>query len=182
MPLVMEDIILRQKKGVYQILTPKFKTKLEYFLDAFEDYREEYIGRIDPSMFKELPYVDFDKDVWKLRQLDIELIKKIIPKSGKTLEIGAWNGWLSNRLVEMGCEVTALDFFTHHLDGLGAHKYYSNDWLTVQMNLDDLGNINGKYDLIVLNRCLPYFIDLNKTLSQLTFLLRPGGNTFDYWN
>lgn len=163
------------RNGVYQILRPDFKLKLEAFLDAFEDSRKPYIAKIDPGKLKDLPYVDFDKKVWKLRQYDVELIKNKFNSGGKALELGAWNGWLSNRLVEMGYDVTAINLFSHHLDGLGANQYYENEWLNIQMDVDELSILTGQYDLIVVNRCIPYYKDLNKTLTQLKALLCSNG-------
>jgi 2-polyprenyl-3-methyl-5-hydroxy-6-metoxy-1,4-benzoquinol methylase len=163
------------RNGVYQILRPDFKLRLENFLTAFEDSRKDYIAKIDPKQFKDLPYVDFDRKRWRLRQFDLELIKSKFNKKGKTLEIGAWNGWLTNRLVEMGNDVTAINLFSHHLDGLGAYQYYENEWLSIQMDVDDLSILKSKYDLIVVNRCLPYFKNLNKTLTQIKSLLNSGG-------
>jgi len=163
------------KNGVYQILKPQFKVELEQYLHAFEDFRKPFTDLIDPNWFKDLPFVDFDQEQWNLRKLDMSLIEKLKLKRGKALDVGAWTGWLSNRLVGLGFKVTAVDFFIHHLDGLGANRYFNNKWLSIQMDLNDLSIINQKFDLIIVNRSLQYFINLDKTIQDLISLLNNGG-------
>lgn len=163
------------KHGVVQLLTPEFKEKLEAFLNAFEHYRKPYMDKVNPYKFMDLPFVDFDRGLWNLRQLDLKLVNKYKQKCGEALDLGAWTGWLSNRLVNMGFNVTAVDYFIHPLDGLGAHHYYKNNWLTVQINLNDLSTLSQNFDLIVVNRSIQYFADLEETIKQLKTMLNPGG-------
>ncbi len=163
------------KNGVYQILDPEQKKKLETYLEAFEDFRKKEIAKMDVSQFKMLPFVDFDRDHYRLKQYDLHLIRQHATKNGKALDVGSWNGWLSNRLVELGYSTTAVDRFTHHIDGMGAKQYYPNDWTTIQLDMDRLALLDEKFDLIVVNRCLNYFTDIRQTLRDLKSLLNPGG-------
>jgi 2-polyprenyl-3-methyl-5-hydroxy-6-metoxy-1,4-benzoquinol methylase len=164
------------KNGVYQITTPEYKFRLEVFLKAFEDWRKNYISKINNNDFKKLPYVKFDKGTWSSRKMDVKLIRHLsLNNKGKALDVGAWNGWLSNKLMDMGFEVTAVDLFTHHLDGLGANEHYNNSWLNLQMDVNSLSILNEKYDLIVINRSLPYFSNLDKTIVDLKSMLTKNG-------
>lgn len=164
------------KNGVYQITTPEFKLQLEKFLPSVEDWRKQYTDTIKPETLKKLPYVSLDKKEWKGKQLDLNLIHKLpIKKEARVLDLGAWNGWLSNQLAALNFEVTAIDVFIDTIDGLGANKHYHNQWVSIQMDMDNLDVLDGEYDLIIINRSLPYRSDLNKTLTDLKALLSPNG-------
>ncbi len=161
--------------GVHSILSEELNKLLAEYIPAFEKYREPYLKSISSDDFRDLPYVNFDKATWKLRQYDLELVQSLMPaKRNKILEIGAWTGWLSHHLAKEN-DLLALDYFTHELDGLAAKKFYSEDWLTVQMDLENFSIIQEKFDLIVVNRACSYFTDLNRSLEQIKTLLKPNG-------
>lgn len=168
--------LFTMKNGVHQLMTPKYQLQLESFLTDFIDSRQSYIDQVDVTNLKTLPFTTAEPEMWKLRQFDIEQIKQYAPKKkNTTLELGAWNGWLSNRLAEMGHEVTAADIFSHSIDGLGAHIYYPNKWTSIQMDLDDLSIFDTQFDLIVVNRSISYFLNLEQTLDVLISLLSKNG-------
>ena len=127
--------------GVHSILSEELNKLLAEYIPAFEKYREPYLKSISSDDFRDLPYVNFDKATWKLRQYDLELVQSLMPaKRNKILEIGAWTGWLSHHLAKEN-DLLALDYFTHELDGLAAKKFYSEDWLTVQMDLENFSSL-----------------------------------------
>lgn len=168
------------KNGVYQLLTPDYRVKLEQFLSAFEDFRKGYIKKMSRVDLKKLPYINEvhnDRRQWKAKRMDLDLIKQLLlgKNSCKVLELGAWNGWLSNRLVGMGHNLVAVDLFIHELDGLGAKKHYEREWTALQLDLNELSIIKEGYDFIIVNRSLAYFSDIDKTLSNLKAKLNPGG-------
>ncbi|MCR9171358.1 MAG: class I SAM-dependent methyltransferase [bacterium] len=163
------------KNGVHQIIKTEFQSKLMPFLEGFEDFRKEEIAKYSPEILRKLPFVDFDKAMWSLRQMDLELIEKYIQTNRTVLELGAWNSWLTQHLVKGGMLATVVDLFIHELDGLGAKQHYSEDWLAIQMDLQALEIIDDQFDLIVVNRAMPYFRDLSRTLDILKFLLKEGG-------
>ena len=169
------------KNGAYQLLKPEFKERLEKFLTAFEDFRQPYIEGMKKIDFNKLPYINgvlSDERQWKAKRMDLELITRLKAPGEKVLELGAWNGWLSNRLVEEGYEVLAADIFIHELDGLGASKHYRNQWQSVQMNMDDVSILKSSFDLIIINRSIAFFKDLNQTIIDLKARLNPGGLLF----
>lgn len=168
--------VFSMKNGVYQIVTDEHKDKLTRYLNAFEDFRKPYIDTIDPSQFANLPYSDFDTNAFKLKQIDLRLIERNLPKKKlKALDIGAWNGWLSNRLSGFGFNTTAVDIFTHDLDGMGAMKYYPNSWKSIQIDMNRLQLLDDKFDLIIINRGLNYFDSLSDTIESVKGLLSDGG-------
>lgn len=161
---------------VYQLVSPDYASKLHPFLKAFEKLRAPEINKINSEYLAKLPFTDENPEIWKLRQLDLELIKKYCRPSYKTaLEIGAWNGWLTQHLVKLGLETTAVDHFTHPIDGLGAQQYYNEKWLSLQIDFENLHILDQKFDLIVLNRCLFYFESPSEILQQLKPLLNDSG-------
>jgi len=157
-------------------MAPNFKIKLENWLFDFEDFRKSNLKKID---FNSLPKsgIKVEKKIWKARAEDFSIISKLINNNIKTaLDIGSWNGWLANSLTKKGLKVTAIDYFTHELDGMKAKKFYeNNDWNSIQMDLEDLSVFNEKFDLIILNRCYPYFTDMKKVIESSLQLLSPKG-------
>jgi 2-polyprenyl-3-methyl-5-hydroxy-6-metoxy-1,4-benzoquinol methylase len=183
-PLVISDIEMscsnkhtfRRINEVYQLLNTGEKTALDKFLLPFETYRNEKKQLINIQNINKLPFVNFDKSLWRLRQLDLNLIlKKIEQKPNSILEIGAWNGWLSNQLSKNNHNVTAIDYFTKPFDGLESIQYQDNKYLAIQMFPKNISNINTKFDIIILNRCLPYFDDLNMLITDMKKLLSENG-------
>ena len=92
------------------------------------------------------------------------------------LEIGAWNHWLTNRLNKDGHQLTAIDYFIDQFDGLGAKTHYkSNEWLSIQLNLERLDIIDETFDIIIVNRAIIYFKDPLSVLKALKEKLKPNG-------
>ena len=161
------------KNEAYQIQTPEFKAKLDVFLTAFEASRKNR-PTFSIEVLNNLPYTVNDGE-WKLKQDDLNLIKTFGLSNGKALDVGCWNGWLSNQLVNLGLEVEAYDTFISNEDGLGVKKHYKNDWRTYQMRLDQIQLFEESFDLIVFNRNVGYFEDLEKALVKAKSLLKPNG-------
>jgi SAM-dependent methyltransferase len=150
--------------GVLRLVDPDFGARLEAFLDGFRELREADGRRIhDPSVFPRLPFAaELWRDPeWRMRGNDLEVIRRLTSGRGPmtVLDIGAWNGWLSHRLAEAGHRVTAVDYFTDELDGLGAHRFYPTRWRPIQLDLRDLALLDERFDLVVLNRCVQFFAD-----------------------
>lgn len=169
-------------EGVYKILHPDFEQKITPFLNAFSDYRKPYTDKIEVEKLRELPFsYTFDKNTWEARKKDIRIFNKLIANENKSLnilDIGAWNGWFTHQLVKMSHKVVAVDLFVDEKDGLGANKYYDEDWISIQLNLNELDLLEGSFDVIILNRCLPYFESIEQTLRLLKSNLSDSGILF----
>ncbi len=164
------------KNGIYKLVTPEYAAKLHPFLRAFETFETPNSPIIDPERYPELPYVDFAPELWSLRRIDLQLVLAHIKSTYRTaLEIGAWNGWLTQHLVKAGLETVAIDHFTDATNGLGAKKYYPEDWTALQVDLEHLDIFDTTFDVIVVNRCLNYFTSMEGLLAQLKKLLAPDG-------
>lgn len=165
--------------GVLQLITPVFNAMLGDWLEVFNGYRTKNGARVqDPEFLRGLPYsgLKHDKDLWRLRVLDLELANKMIAgrKGLKILEIGAWNGWLTHHLAKEH-EVLAVDHFTDEYDGLAAAKHFDENWTAVQLDLEHLDLIDQQFDIVIANRTMGYFCDLQRTLDQMKALLKPSG-------
>ena len=107
----------------------------------------------------------------------MDLLKKMLPPEPKQiLEIGAWNGWLSNALAGMGHALIAVDYFADKKDGLGAKAFYKNEWIALQTDLAETNIFkNGVFDIIILNHGLQFFTDPVNYLENIKHLVKPGG-------
>ncbi|MFT6209533.1 MAG: 2-polyprenyl-3-methyl-5-hydroxy-6-metoxy-1,4-benzoquinol methylase [Bacteroidia bacterium] len=164
--------------GLHSFLKPELRRRLEDFLEAFEDFREKQNNRIlDPKKYPELPFVDENPESWKNRQRDIEFLEKIFSIAGKrVLEIGAWNGWLSNRLALSGATVCAIDYFKDPYDGLAAKTHYPNsNWTTIQMDCEDLTVFRPGFQFIIFNWHLMTCSEPWKVIEQAIQLLANDG-------
>lgn len=166
-----------KNQGVYPLMKNDFKQTLNEYLEAFENYRNESHNHINEENVNSLPYVSFDTSVWKLRTYDLSVLSKIFSdkKGLSVLDIGAWNGWLSHQLAAQGHSVTALDYFMAPFDGLQTVSFYRDPFLALQTNLNDLSFLKPEYDVIVINRCYPYFEAPEKTIAFLKTLLSDNG-------
>ena len=166
------------KHGVYQLLEPSFKKKITEYLTTFEDFREKTDQKISEEHYDSLPYVNFNKELWNLRIMDYEMISALIKgrKNLNIIDLGAWNGWLSNLLSKDGNNVIAIDYFIDKYDGLGAQQFYKSKWLSVQMDLENLDSLsNNSFDVIIINRGMPYFTNLDTTLTNIKKKLKTNG-------
>ncbi|MCP4420602.1 MAG: methyltransferase domain-containing protein [Chloroflexi bacterium] len=171
----------RYENGVLILLESAFGEKLHAFTTQFSKLRQKEGRRLmDSAVYEHLPYIQDARGEheWRVRRYDLSVIRKLL-KSRKTLrvlEIGAWNGWLSHHLSQMGYQVIAVDYFADEYDGLGAKKFYSSDWQAIQMDLRDLSIINQQFDLVILNRCVQFFENPPAYTMMAAQKVAPGGN------
>jgi 2-polyprenyl-3-methyl-5-hydroxy-6-metoxy-1,4-benzoquinol methylase len=131
----------------------------------------------DPFLYPKLPESLIQDPEWRHRSFDLAIIRHLLAEKTalRILDIGAWNGWLSHRLAEMGHTVTAVDYFTDPHDGLGARRFYPTAWDAIQMNLEDLSCLEQRFDVIILNRCVQFFLDPPGYAAQARVKLAPSG-------
>jgi len=151
-------------EGVLILLSASFRIELTAFLEKFEPLRQTEAKRLlDPAVYESLPFTPElqSNHEWRMRRYDVEILEKLLAgrKQQRILDIGAWNGWLSHWLTKKGHQVTAVDYFIDKYDGLQAMNFYKERWQAIQMDLTDLGVINGRFDVVVLNRCVQFYAD-----------------------
>jgi SAM-dependent methyltransferase len=84
----------------------------------------------------------------------------------RVLDVGAGNGWLSNRLCGDGHLATALDCNGDSIDGLGACRVYDYPFPVVQADFDALPFAAQQFDVVVMNASLHYAPDPARTLAE----------------
>ncbi len=167
-------------ENVFVLLENSVKNYIDIFTARLHEIRKkEKFHHVAPAEYYKLPYTNNKefKHEWRLRKYSFRTLNSLIKNRGlKTvLEIGPYNGWLSNRLAGSGFEVTSVDYFADELDGLKASRYYDNKWFTIQMDLRDLSIIKSKFDLVVVNHALQFFKNYNEIIKQAKEILERNG-------
>ena len=156
------------------------------FLDQYAAIRRaEGRGSKDPAYYRALPYADLtgrNRDQWRIRARSFDhFLRAILQPLERTLgrpldllDLGAGNGWMSNRLAERGHSAIAVDIFLDDDDGLrAAHKY--TKLTPVNAEFDRLPFRDSTFDAAIFNSSLHYSSDYLRTLSEARRCLRPGG-------
>ncbi len=166
-PMKLMELDAYKDEGVYCSIPSEEKKKLNYFLTSFKKFRTEKNQRItNASLYPNLPFSIKDKS-WKSKQKDIGIIDKICrtKTSLKVLDIGGWNGWLSNYLTLKGHSVVVTDIFLDTFDGLKAVNHYEKPFLALQLFPSEIWRIQESFDLIIFNRNWAYIENHSETFS-----------------
>jgi 2-polyprenyl-6-hydroxyphenyl methylase/3-demethylubiquinone-9 3-methyltransferase len=168
------------RDGVLRLLGRAFGRELRAFTAIFSAIRQAQGKRLlAPTAYPLLPGGPAvrGQHEWRLRRYDLALARRLLRGRGvqRILDVGAWNGWLSNRLARDGHDVTAVDYFDDPLDGLGARQFYGSDWRAIQLDITDLGVLNERYDLAIVNRCLQFAGDPAGFVAHVAERVAPGG-------
>lgn len=174
---------LPPKFGVARLLKKQFAERFLPHEERFIQIREQEGTRWkDASLYEKMPYLNKEEGKgypeWKGFQADLKIIDKYLKnKNGlDVLNYGSWNGWLSNQLVMRGHQVTAIGYFADEFDGLGAQQFYQNNWLSIQMDIENgLDLLARTYDCIIMNRGISFLEDPEKTCRELISKLNNNG-------
>ncbi len=182
-----DQLVYRRRDGIWRFLTDERARELQPFLDSYAAIRQaEGRGSDDPAYFHALPDRDlsgrFSAD-WAIRARSftrlidtvIEPMERNRSRPLRIVDLGAGNGWLSNRLALRGHAVAAIDLSLDPRDGLGAHKHYEASFDHIQADFDRLPLDAGQVDLAVFNASLHYTIDAQATLSETLRVLESVG-------
>lgn len=183
----IDQQLFQRIDGIWRMMTSERAAHFEQFIQDYETVRQgEGRGAEDPDYYRSLPETDlsgrFAGD-WAIRATSFRaLISGIIeplegkrPRSLNILDLGAGNGWLSNRLAGRGHRLTAVDLQINASDGLGAHIHYETDFTPVQAEFDRLPFAGGQFDLVIFNGSLHYSTDCLVTLGEALRVSRPDG-------
>lgn len=172
--------LLRRAGSYWKYLRPDFDAHLDNYLPVFERYRND-LGII-PSRndWERLPFGDFANDSsWQWRRQSLSLLKSVTgaKRFGTTLEIGAWNGWLTRQLAKQSGWVVAADYFAADYDGIGNLETIAPNISSVQCELEKTAGdfLPHAFDLIVLNHNLAYTGNPAAFINGLMPLLKPDG-------
>lgn len=182
-----DNLYFKQEKNIWRFLSPDRQQHFEQFLRDYETIRERE-GRWshDPAFYRSLPFKDLTNrftDDWKIRAISYSSLTKdvLAPLEKRTgcslhiLDLGAGNGWLSNRLKQLGHLPIALDLSTNSSDGLSACIFYRDPFLVVQAELDRVPFENDQFDLVIFNASLHYSENYDATLREALRVLDERG-------
>jgi SAM-dependent methyltransferase len=179
--------VYMRQAGIWHFLLPERGIYFAQFLREYNAVRAaEGRGSGAPEYYQALPFADLSgRHVadWRLRarsyttfiQRVLAPLEKQRATGAKVLDLGAGNGWLSNRLACRGHALAALDLRTGEWDGLGALRHYDQSILAVQAEFDRLPFPDGEFDLIVFNASFHYSTDYTITLTEGLRVLNPAG-------
>lgn len=133
-----------------------------------------------PAYYRALPQVPADDPhtyEWQIRAESFDRLCRTLPAGRRlqVLDVGAGNGWMSNRLAAMGHSVVAVDRLDDADDGLGACRHYQTQFARVQADFDALPFAPEQFDLVVFNGSLHYAPNIPATLARAREMLAPAG-------
>jgi SAM-dependent methyltransferase len=173
--------------GIWRFLLPESEAHYGRFMRDYEAVRHsEERGSTDAAYYRALPFKDlsgrFSGD-WNIRARSfkallsdvINVLQERLDRPLTILDLGAGNGWLSNRLSADGNRVFAIDLLVNESDGLGAWKFYQHEFVPIQAEFNSLPLTNHFADMAVFNASFHYSENYVSTLSEVLRVLSPQG-------
>ncbi|HEX3722152.1 MAG TPA: methyltransferase domain-containing protein, partial [Nitrolancea sp.] len=185
--------------GIWHALPDERASYFDLFIREYETIRR-HEGRAShkAAFYEALPFEDLSGRYaadWHIRAVSFNaLIARVVkPLEARlrrplvALDLGAGNGWLSNRLAQRGHSVAGIDLLTNPTDGLGACRHYKTNLTPIQAEFDALPLRSKQADLIVFNGSLHYSTKFEATLREALRVLRDDGvlvilDSPIYWN
>jgi ubiquinone/menaquinone biosynthesis C-methylase UbiE len=176
-----DGLTFKQENGIWRFLLPERESHYARFISDYETVRRfEGRGSADSSYYRTLPLHDlsgkFSAD-WKIRSASYLALKgELLPKSPQTiLDMGAGNGWLSNRLSAFGHQVFAIDLVVNPDDGLGTWRNYENPFTPLQSEFAQLPIPNNTSSMVIFNASFHYSENYETTLAEALRILSQAG-------
>jgi SAM-dependent methyltransferase len=182
-----DGLEFRNEDGIWRFLLPETQAHYAHFSEEYQAIRRyEQRGAASANYYRALPYKDLSgryRSDWRIRARSFDaLVKNVLTRlqnslerSLKILDLGAGNGWLSNRLAAQGDRVVAVDLLVNEQDGLGAWKYYETSFIPVQAQFDNLPVMDDFADAVIFNASLHYSEDYARTLQEALRVLSNQG-------
>jgi len=174
-----DNLIFKQEDGIWRFILPERESHYSRFILDYETVRR-FEGRFSPdsSYYRALPFKDasgkFSAD-WKIRAASFRALQKILTAESTVLDVGAGNGWLSNRLSLGGFNVCAVDLLLNPEDGLGAWHHYQNQFARVQSEFVNLPFPDKSVSAVIFNASFHYSESYEETLAESLRVLSPNG-------
>ncbi len=174
--------VVTERNGILRCAS---QTRLEQARPFLEQYRA--VRRSDGHVmrsaeeYRALPAVSptaANVDEWRIRQESLDtllLAFSTTRRSARVLDVGAGNGWLSQRLTVLGHAAVAVDISDDEGDGLGAAAASRVVFPRVQAGFERLPFENGQFDVVVFNASLHYADEPGAVLAESRRLLGNGG-------
>ncbi len=174
-----DGLIFQRENGVWRFLLPERESHYARFILDYEAVRR-FEGRGSPDLeyYRALPFKDLSGNFmadWKIRAVSYKRLKPLLHSPQLIMDIGAGNGWLSNRLSALGHKVMAVDLLVNPEDGLGAWKNYENIFTPIQAEFMHLPISSQSVDLVIYNASFHYSENYEGTLSEAMRVIQPAG-------
>lgn len=182
-----DGLTFQRVDGIWRMLLPG---RLDYFSAFLQDYetirRSEGRGSRDKAYYARLPEWDLSGRLshdWKIRAKSFKTflqqvlipLEKNLKRPLRILDLGAGNGWLSNRLALRGHDLAAIDLTMNDFDGLGCRRFYDSSFQSMQAEFDRLPLPDRSADLAIFNASLHYSVNLEETLKEALRVLEAAG-------
>lgn len=175
-----DALVFRQVDGVWRFLLPERESYYARFIVDYEAVRR-FEGRFsaNASYYRALPFQDisgrFSSD-WKVRAASFRALTSLLPAHATILDLGAGNGWLSNRLALAGHDAYAVDLLVNAEDGLGAWRNYETQFTPIQAEFIHLPFSDAFADVVIFNASLHYVESYEATFAEALRVLRVDGS------
>jgi SAM-dependent methyltransferase len=179
--------IFSREDGIWRFLLTEREAYFNQFIEEYGAIRRlEGRGNGNPDFYRSLPYQDLTgkwaRD-WRIRAISFSSFVSnfLIPFEDQfseplnIIDMGAGNGWLSNRLTLRGHRVIAIDLQLDQFDGLGASSHYEASFAPIQAEFDRLPVSPGQFDLVIFNASFHYATDYLSTLREALFAIKVTG-------
>lgn len=169
----------RSVHGIWRCLLPETEASVHQFIKEYETIRKaEGRGSADSEYYRALPFQDLNGNLagdWQIRARSYQaLLEHVLPRLEDTnrgplhiLDLGAGNGWLSNRLSQSGHYLAAVDLTINDFDGLGAHIHYETSFTPVQADFAQLPFVSNQVDLAIFNASFHYAAGYAQVLQEV---------------
>lgn len=174
-----DGLSFQQVNGIWKFLLPERQSHYARFIKDYEKIRHlEGRQSQDSNYYRSLPFQDisgrFSAD-WRIRAASYKMLERIVLPGMQVIDLGAGNGWLSNRLAAHGCEVHAVDLLLNAEDGLGAWKHYDNKFTPVHAEFSHLPFVDGSSSMVIFNASFHYAEDYQEVLKEALRVIEPRG-------
>ncbi|HEX9385861.1 MAG TPA: class I SAM-dependent methyltransferase [Anaerolineales bacterium] len=176
-----------QVDGIWRFLLPESEAHYSRFIKDYESIRRaEGRGSTSANYYRALPFKDLNgqhSGDWAIRARSYRVLvnnvltrlQDPLERGLKVIDLGAGNGWLSNRLSAQGDRIIAVDLSVNEQDGLGAWKYYEHPFTPVQAEFNHLPVMDRFADAVIFNASFHYSEDYAETLREALRVLSPKG-------
>lgn len=178
---LQDGLTFRCVDGIWRFLLPERESHFARFIADYETVRRfEGRGGSDASYYRALPFQDlsgrFSAD-WRIRAASFHALERLLSSLPPAciVDMGAGNGWLSNRLAARGHQALAVDLLVNAEDGLGAWRNYENRFTPLQAEFTRLPLPDSAASIVVFNASFHYSESYEETLTEALRVLTPRG-------
>lgn len=180
---VPEGYTLESRDGIHLITSDEFNHRLRSFLDRFSEIQtKENNYHLPFHLYEQFPNVNVNELASEIftRKQDLKILKENFSNyqnsTAQILEIGGWNGWLTNHFSKTGATIVTTDVFDDEYNGLRSKNHYkSANWLSIQTDVLETEIYKTKFDAIVFNHCLQFYTNPLQLIEKYKLLLKKNG-------